>query len=153
MVKRFLAAAVAVAVGFGVAVAAETIKLELKDFKVKAVSEELGGHDEGESRIFLYTNGTATADVKVPADGEYTLKLDMGCTEADKTKAQVKVKVGDEVVKEKFDLTAEESKEYTFTVKLKKGDTKLVVEFLNDKYKENEYDLNLFIYKAALEKK
>lgn len=156
MFKRFLLTAVAVVIGFGVAVAADAIKLELKDFKLKVAGEsssDLVGHDEGENRIFFYTNGTGTCDVKIPDDGEYTLKLDLGCTKAEKDFAQVKIALGDTVVKEKFDLTTEDQKEYSFTVKLKKGDTKLSISFLNDKFKEGEYDLNLFLYKATLEKK
>ena len=156
MLKRALLAAVAVAFGFGFAVAADAIKLELKNFKLKAAFEggsELVGHDEGENRLFFYTNGTGTCEVKVPEDGEYTIKLDMGCTKAEKDFAQIKLAVGDVVVKDKFDLTAEDSKEYTFTAKLKKGDAKLAVSFLNDKFKEGEYDLNFYLYKASVEKK
>ncbi|QEL15208.1 carbohydrate-binding domain-containing protein [Limnoglobus roseus] len=156
MFKRTLFAGVAALLGVAVVIAADPIKLELKNFKLKAAfdgGENLVGHDEGENRIFYYTNGSATAEVKVPEDGEYTIKIDAGCTKAEKDFAQIKISVGDVVVKDKFDLTAEEQKEYTFTAKLKKGDSKLVIEFLNDKYKENEYDLNFFLYKASLEKK
>ncbi len=155
MFKRMLFVGVAVLLAGVAVVAAEPIKLELKNFKLKAASdgENLVGYDEGESRIYYYTNGTATADVKVPEDGEYTIKIDAGCTKAEKDFAQIKISVGDVVVKDKFDLTAEEQKEYTFTAKLKKGDAKLAIEFLNDKYKENEYDLNFFLYKASVEKK
>jgi Ca-dependent carbohydrate-binding module xylan-binding len=153
MVKRMMLAVVLGLFGLSLAIAAEAIKIDLKAAKLKSANDDVAGYDEGENRVFLYTNGTITADVKVPEDGEYTLKLEAGCTEADKEKAKIKITIGGEVVKEKFDLTAEEAKEYPFTVKLKKGDTKLVVEFLNDKYKENEYDLNFFLYKASIEKK
>ena len=37
--------------------------------------------------------------------------------------------------------------------KLKKGESKIVVAFLNDTYKENEYDSNLYIHSVKLEKK
>lgn len=156
MVTRLLFAGVAVLFAVAAVAAADPIKLDLKEFKTKAAfdgGENLVGYDENDSRVFLYTNGSATAAVKVPEDGEYTIKIEAGCTKADKEFAQIKVSVGDVVVKDKFDLTAEEQKEYTFTAKLKKGDTKLTIEFLNDKYKENEYDLNFFLYKASLEKK
>lgn len=156
MLKRSLLAAVAVVFGIGAAVAADAIKIELKDFKMKSAFDggaDLLGHDEGENRLFFYANGSGTCDVKVPEDGEYTIKLDMGCTKAEKDFAQIKLAVGDTVVKDKFELTTEDQKEYSFTAKLKKGDSKLVVTFLNDKFKEGEYDLNLFVYKASIEKK
>ncbi|MBX3401069.1 MAG: hypothetical protein KF873_20230 [Gemmataceae bacterium] len=156
MLKRSLLAAVAFTFTLGVAVAADAIKLELKDFKMKCAFDggaDLVGHDEGENRLFFYANGSGTCEVKIPADGEYTIKLDMGCTKAEKDFAQIKLAVGDTVVKEKFDLTTEDQKEYTFTAKLKKGDSKLVVSFLNDKFKEGEYDLNFYLYKASIEKK
>ncbi len=156
MVRNVCIATLVVAVGGGLALAADPGKVELKAFKLKAAFDggtDLVGHDEGENRLFFYTNGTGTCEVKVPEDGEFTIKLEMGCTKAEKDFAQIKLAVGDVVVKEKFDLTAEDSKEYTFTAKLKKGDAKLVVTFLNDKFKEGEYDLNLYLYKASLEKK
>lgn len=156
MLKRSLFAAIAVVLAVAVGGAADPIKLELKNFKMKAAfdgGEALVGHDENDGRIFLYTNGSATAEIKVPEDGEYTIKIEAGCNKAEKEFAKIKVSVGDVVVKDKFDLTEEDKKEYTFTAKLKKGDAKFVVEFLNDKYKENEYDLNFFLYSAAVEKK
>ncbi len=156
MIRQFVLSVVAAACTCGFAFAAEPITLELKNFKLKAAfetTEDLVGYDEGESRLFFYTNGTGTCEVKVPEDGEYTIAIDMGCTKAEKDFAQIKLSVGDTVVKDKFDLTAEEQKEYTFTVKLKKGDTKLAIAFLNDKFKEGEYDLNLFVYKVTLTKK
>jgi hypothetical protein len=137
----------------GVAFAAEAIKAELKDVKVKAASDDLGGYNEGDAKVFLYTGGTMTAELKGPADGEYTLTLDMSCDEAQGTKAQVKISAGDAVVKEKFDLTTTDTKEYTFDVKLKKGENKFVIEFLNDKFKENEYDLNFYLHGLKIEAK
>ena len=39
------------------------------------------------------------------------------------------------------------------TAKLKKGKQALVIEFLNDKFKEGEFDLNLFVQGVTIEKK
>lgn len=156
MVRRLLLTAVAVVFALSVAVAADAISIQLSDFKAKptfAGSDELAGYDDGESRVFLYTNGTATAEVKIPEDGEYTIVFDAGCTVAEKEFAKVKISVGDVVANEKFELTEEDRKEYKVSAKLKKGTTKLTFEFLNDKYKENEYDLNFFLYKASIVKK
>jgi hypothetical protein len=89
----------------------------------------------------------------VPEDGEYTVTIEMSCDEAKGEKARIKLKVGGEVLKDKFDLTQEAAKEYPFTAKLKKGDAKLEIEFLNDKYKENEYDLNLYVHAITIKKK
>jgi hypothetical protein len=154
MPRRLLCAAVLfVAVGF--AVAAEPVKLELKDFKCKAKSdaENLVGYNDAESKLYFYTFGTASADVKVPADGEYTITVEASCDEAQNEKAKFKLSVGDEVVAKEFALTQIAEKKYPFTAKLKKGDAKLVIEFLNDKYKENEYDLNLYVHSVTLEPK
>ena len=146
-------ALVALAVVAGPAIAADAIKIELKDYKVKSATDELGGHNEGDGKLFLYSFGTMTAEPAIPDDGTYTLILEMSCDEAKGEKAQVKITAAGEVVKEKFDLTAAEAKEYKFEVKLKKGKAKLVIEFLNDKFKEGEFDLNFYLHSAKLEKK
>ena len=61
--------------------------------------------------------------------------------------------MGDVVVAKEHACTAEESKKYTFTAKLKKGKQPLVIGFLNDVFKEGEYDRNLFVYSIKIEKK
>jgi len=154
MSRRLVCAAVLFAAA-GVAVAAEPIKIELKDFKCKAKSDnaELVGYNDAEGKIFFYTFGTATADVKVPADGEYTITVAASCDEAQNEKAKFKLTVGDEVVAKEFALTQTAEKKYPIAARLKKGDAKLVIEFLNDKYKENEYDLNLYVHAVTIEPK
>ena len=148
---RILAVAL---VAFGsTAVAADPVKFDLKAFKVKAATDELGGLNEGDSKLFLYTKGTMTCETEVPADGTYTLLLEMSCDEAKGVKAQVKITLGDDVVKDKFDLTATEAKEYKFEVKAKKGKAKLVIEYLNDEFKEGEFDRNFYLHGAKLESK
>ena len=156
MVRILCVAAVAGALGAGVALAADPGKIELKAFKTKAAFDgggELVGYSDGDEKLFFYVNGTATADIKIDDEAEYTITLEASCDEADKKFAQIKVKVGGTVVKEKFDLTAAAQKTYTFDVKLKKGEQKLSFEFLNDTYKENEYDLNFYIHGVKVEKK
>jgi hypothetical protein len=144
------------AVGAGVAVAADEVKVDLKTFKWKCAFEggaELGGYDENDERFFFYTNGTATGDVTIPEDGEYTVTVDASCTEAQKEFAKFKVTVGEVVVVKEHACTTGDQKKYTFTAKLKKGKQPLVVAFLNDVYKESEYDRNLFVYSVKVEKK
>jgi hypothetical protein len=136
------------------AAAAETIQLSPTDFKLtpeKKGNEDLVKNDDG--KISFYANGTATATLKVPEDGDYTLAIDASCTEAEKQKAKFTLKVGDKIVKENFELTTEESKAYPFDVKLPKGETTISIRFTNDAYKENEYDRNLFVHEVRVELK
>jgi opacity protein-like surface antigen len=153
--KGLAVAALAIAVG-GVAVAADAIKPDLKDFKWKckfAGGEALGGYDENDSRFFFYSFGTATGEVTIPEDGEYTVTVEASCSKAEKELAKFKLSVGEVVVAKEHECTAEEPKKYAFTAKLKKGKQPLVIEFLNDKFKEGEYDLNLFVQGVTIEKK
>ena len=48
-------------------------------------------------------------------------------------------------------LTDTAEKEYTVTVKLEKGENKIVLTFTNDAYKENEYDRNLYVHGVKFE--
>ncbi|HET6576522.1 MAG TPA: carbohydrate-binding domain-containing protein [Fimbriiglobus sp.] len=156
MLRRAVCATVVVALAVGVA-AAEPIKLDLKEFKFKVKNEgtpeDLLGYNEGESKLFFYVHGTGTAAVQVPEDGEYTITIEASCDEANKMKAKIKVTVDETVVAKEFALKAVEAKEYPFAAKLKKGTRKLAIEFLNDEFKEGEYDLNLYVHSVKLEKK
>jgi hypothetical protein len=137
-------------------VKADPVKADLKAFKWKAAfagGDDLGGYDETQDRFFLYTNGTATGEVTVPGDGEYTITVEASGTEAKKTLPSFKLTVGETVVAKEHALKSEEQKPYTFPAKLKKGKQPLVVEFLNDEFKEGEYDRNLFLHSVKLEKK
>ena len=151
MLRSLLAVAV-LACGIGVAVAADEVKVELKDFKWKG-GENLGGYDENEGRFYFYSFGTATGDVTIPEDGEYTITVEASCTEAEKEFAKFKLSIGEEVVAKEHALTSEDSKKYTLTAKLKKGKHPMVIEFLNDAFKEGEYDRNLFVQSVKIEKK
>jgi len=65
----------------------------------------------------------------------------------------MKVAVDETVLAKEFALKEAAAKEYPFTAKLKKGTPKLSIEFLNDEFKEGEYDLNLYVHSVKLEKK
>jgi hypothetical protein len=153
MVKKFFALAALVAVA-GLVIAAEPIKLDLKTCKWKSMSgADLGGYDENDSRFFMYTQGACEGEIDIPADGEYTITVEASCTAAEKEMAKFKLTVGDDIVAKETALKAEEAKEYAITAKLKKGKQKISVEFLNDKYKEGEYDLNMFVHGVKVEAK
>ena len=153
MFRQFLLASVVLALGFASSLAAEDKALELKDFKLKsAFADSTDGVvlDEGSGKIAYYTEGTAVATVKIAEDGEYTITIEASCDEAEKIKAKMTIKVGDEVVKENFELAQVEAKEYKFTAKLKKGEAKLSIAFTNDAYKANEYDRNMYVHKVVV---
>lgn len=133
------------------AMAAEPIKVDLKTAKWKSASgPNLGGYDENDSRFFMYAIGACEVEVEIPADGEYTIIVEASCTAAEKEMAKYKLTAGEEVIAKEVVLKAEEAKEYSSPGQLKKGKVKLSVEFLNDKYKEGEYDLNLFVHAIRL---
>ena len=153
---RFLSALLVLSCGLGSIIAAEEVKVDLKGFKFKSKFEttaDLGGYNEGDSRFYFYSFGTATGDVTIPDDGEYKLTVEASCTEAMKEFAKFKLSVGDVVVAKEHACTGEEQKKYEFTAKLKKGKHPLAIEFLNDAYKDGEYDRNLFVYSMKIEKK
>jgi predicted xylan-binding protein with Ca-dependent carbohydrate-binding module len=156
MLRSLLAFAAALAGATGLAATTEEIKVDLKSFQWKPAFEkgtELGGYDEGENRFFFHANGTAAGDVTIPDDGEYTITIEASCSAAQKELAKFKLSVGDVVVAKEHLCTAEEAKKYTFTAKLKRGKQPLAIAFLNDVFKEGEYDRNLFVYSVKVEKK
>jgi hypothetical protein len=130
-----------------------TIELKKFEFKVPENLKALFGHDEGEGKLFFYTNGPAVATVDIPADGEYEITIKASCTKALNEFAKFKLSLNGELVGKETALTAEEEKEYKLTAKCKKGDAKLSIEFTNDVYKENEYDRNLWVHAVTLKKK
>jgi hypothetical protein len=132
----------------------DAIKVGLKTFKFKVPDDQanLFGYDEGADRLFFYTNGQAEAVVKVPADGEYEVVVRAACDSALNERAKFKVAVDGEAVGKETLLTADDEKDYTLTAKLKAGERKLVVEFTNDVYKENEYDRNLYVHAVTLKR-
>jgi hypothetical protein len=153
MLKKLLSLTAVLAL-VGVAIAADAIKLDLKNCKWKSMAgAELGGYDENDNRFFMYTNGACEGEVDIPDEGEYTITIEASCTPADKEMAKFKLTVGEDVIAKETSLKAEEAKEYPLTGKLKKGKQKISVEFLNDKFKEGEYDLNMFIHSIKVEVK
>lgn len=157
MSRVIVAAVLFAGLSVGLVAAADPIKIELKDFKWKPKnagnSDDLGGFNEGEGKLFFYTVGTQTATVKVPDDAEYTITVEASCNMADKQYAKFKLTVGEVEIAKEHALKEEDAKPYTFTAKLKKGEAKLTIEFLNDLYKEGEYDMNLYVHSVKVEPK
>ena len=149
MTMCMMAAALGLAAG---SAGADEIKIELKDGKFVGANMEHVGFNEGDNRVFMYSKATAEFKVMVPEEGEYVLKMEMACDPAMNKFAQVKIMAGGKSVKDAFDLTQGDPKEYEFTVKLAKGEQKLSVEYLNDLYKEGEYDMNFYLHGAKLQK-
>src|SRR6476469_6450546 len=112
MLKRSLCI-IAVLAAAGVAAAADPIKVELKDFKIKgSLPGDLFGYNDGEDKLFFLTNGAMEAGVKIPEDGEYTITVEASCDEALNEKAKFKLSVGDEVVAKEHVLTETGQKKY-----------------------------------------
>lgn len=134
---------------------AADVSVDLKAFKfvVPDDAASLFGLNEDEGKLFFYTNGKAEAVVKVPADGEYDIVIKASGDPAENEKAKFKVAVNGEAVGAETTLKENEAMEYKFTAKLKAGESKLAVEFLNDAYKENEFDRNFYLHAATLKSK
>ncbi len=130
-----------------------TVELKKFEFKVAENLKSLFGHDEGEGKLFFYTNGAAVATIDIPTDGDYEITIKASCTKALNEFAKFKLAINGDLVGKETALTAEEEKEYKLTAKCKKGDAKLSIEFTNDVYKENEYDRNLWVHGVSLKKK
>jgi hypothetical protein len=133
---------------------ADSISVELKDFKFK-VKESIANlfeYNEGEGKLCFYTNGAAEATVKVPADGNYEIAIRASCDSALNERAKFKLSLDGQLVGKEVLLTADEEKVYKLTAAVKAGDRKLVIEFTNDVYKENEYDRNLYVQGVTLKR-
>lgn len=130
------------------------ISVALKDFKFDAKEDKasLFGHNEDEGKLFFYTNGTAEATVKVPADGDYEVVIKASCNPAENERAKFKLSIDGKAVGKETLLTDDDAKEYKFSTKLKEGKRKLAIEFTNDAYKENEYDRNLYVHAVTLKR-
>ena len=127
------------------------LTVELKSFKFKE-GDSLFGYNDGEDKLFFYTNGAGTAPVKLPDDGEYEIVIKASCDSAQNERAKFKLAIDGEAVGKETLLTDDGPKDYKFSSKLKKGDHKLSIEFTNDVFKEGEYDRNLYVHGVSLKK-
>ncbi|HEX7897043.1 MAG TPA: carbohydrate-binding domain-containing protein [Planctomycetota bacterium] len=124
---------------------AKPVTADLSKFKGPAEGAELFGYDDGNGRIFMYTAGAVEIPVKIAADGAYDIVVNVSCDEAMGQKAKFTVAVDGQKAGGEITCSAVEDKAYTVRAELKAGDRKIAVAFLNDLYKENEYDLNMYV--------
>ncbi|MCS7020264.1 MAG: hypothetical protein NZU63_00385 [Gemmataceae bacterium] len=155
--SRWLLSAAGVSVICGAILAAEEVKIPpLQQFQWKPAFEDakdLGGYDPVEERFFFYTNGSAVAEITIPEAGEYVITIEASCSEAEKELAKFRIRCGQTDIAKEHTCTSEERKKYTFTAKLQAGKQQLEIAFLNDAYKENEYDRNFYLHAVKIEKK
>jgi hypothetical protein len=124
---------------------AKPVTADLSKFKGPAEGAELFGYDDGAGRIFMYTAGAVEIPVKIAADGVYDIVVSVSCDEAMGQKAKFTVAVDGQKIGGEISCSAVEDKPYSVKAELKAGDRKIAVAFLNDLYKENEYDLNMYL--------
>lgn len=154
--NRLFASALALLAAGTLAVAAEPTEVKLSEFKVKpkneGVAADLYGYNDGEGKIFMYVVAVASAEITVPEDGAVKFAIELSGDMGDKNRAKMKLTIGGQVVEKEFELKQNEPKVYEFKADLKKGKQTIEIEFLNDDYKEGEYDANLFIHSVKWEK-
>jgi hypothetical protein len=130
-----------------------SVGLKTFQFKVPAAQADLFGYDDNESRLFYYAGGPGETTVKLPADGEYEITVRASCDPALGERAKFKASLDGQPVGMETLLTDDDQKDYKLSTAAKAGERKLVIEFTNDAYKENEYDRNLFVYAVTIKKK
>lgn len=109
------------------------------------------GYDENLSRLFLLSNGAITLPLTLSGAGDYEIAITAACDEAMGMKAKFSVTIDDQIIAAEVTETTTEPKEYVVKAPgLKAGAHKLAIAFLNDMYKENEYDLNLYVHGVKL---
>jgi len=113
---------------------------------------DLFGFNDGESKLFYYTAGAGEAMVKLPADGDYEITIRASDDPALNERAKFKVSLDDKLVGMETLLTSDDEKDYKLTATAKAGEHKLVIEFTNDAYKENEYDRNFYVHAVTLKR-
>lgn len=127
------------------------VTAELSKFTGPTENAELFGYDDSNGRIFLYSGGAVVLPLKLTADGDYDLAISAACDEANGEKAKFSVTIDGQAVGGEVTCTVVEAKEYVIKAPgLKAGDHKIAITFLNDLYKENEYDLNFYVHGVAL---
>jgi hypothetical protein len=132
---------------------AKPLVVELKSFKLPEVMADLFGYNEGDGKLFLYTNGKVTAKVKVPSEGDYEIIVKASGDKALNEGAKFKVVMDGKEIGKETETSDGEPKDYKFPATLKAGERELTIEFTNDVYKEGEYDRNLYDHGVELRKK
>lgn len=131
--------------------APKPVTLDLSRFSGPTENAELFGYDDSNSRLFLYSSGAVVVPLTLAGDGDYELVVSAACDEADGQKAKFTVALNGQVVGEEITCTTTDAKDYVIKAAgLKSGDHLVAITFLNDLYKEGEYDLNFYIHGVTL---
>jgi len=131
--------------------APSTATVDLHGFAGPTDNADLFGYDENNGRLFFFSGGAMTLPVKLSGDGDYDIVVSAACDEANGEKAKFTVSVDGQAVGGEITCTTTDAKDYVVKAPgLKAGEHKIAIEFLNDVYKENEYDLNLYIHSVTL---
>lgn len=131
--------------------APKPVTLDLTRFSGPSENADLFGYDDGNSRIFLYSSGTVVLPLTLAGDGDYEIVVSAACDEADGQKAKFTVALNGQAVGDEITCTTTDAKDYVVKAAgLKAGEHKVAITFLNDLYKEGEYDLNFFVHGVTL---
>ncbi len=126
--------------------------VDLRGFAGPTDNADLFGYDENNSRLFFYSGGAISLPLRVSGEGDYDIVISAACDEANGEMAKFTVTVDGQAIDGEVTCTATEAKDYVVKAPgLKAGEHKIAIEFLNDVYKENEYDLNLYVHDVTLQ--
>lgn len=126
--------------------------VDLRGFAGPTDNADLFGYDENAGRLFFFSGGAMTLPLRLSGDGDYDIVISAACDEANGEKAKFTVTVDGQAVGGEVTCTATDAKDYVVKASgLKAGEHKIAIEFLNDVYKENEYDLNLYVHGVTLQ--
>lgn len=126
--------------------------VDLRGFAGPTDNADLFGYQEENERLFFYAGGAITLPVRLSGDGDYDIVIRAACDEANGEKAKFLVSVDGQPLGNEVACTTTDAKEYVVKAPgLMAGEHKLAIEFTNDAYKENEYDLNLYVHGVTLE--
>lgn len=131
--------------------APKPVTLDLSRFSGPTENAELFGYDDSNSRIFLYSSGAVVVPLTLAGDGDYEIVVSAACDEADGQLAKFTVALNGQAVGDEITCTTTDAKDYVIKAAgLKAGDHQVTLTFLNDLYKEGEYDLNFYVHGVTL---
>lgn len=126
--------------------------VDLRGFAGPTDNADLFGYQEENERLFFFAGGAITLPVRLSGDGDYHIVIRAACDEANGEKAKFLVSVDGQSVGSEVTCTTTDAHEYVVKAPgLSAGEHKIAIEFTNDAYKENEYDLNLYVHGVTLE--
>jgi hypothetical protein len=130
---------------------AKPVAVDLTKFKAPSENAELFGYNDGDGKLFYYTAGSIELGAKIPADGDYVVSVTASCDEAKGEKAKWTLSVDGQATGGEQVCTTVDPKEYAVKATLKAGDRKIAIAFLNDLFKEGEYDLNFYVHGVTIQ--